>query len=190
SLKIGEDEDLKVLMDLIEDETLPRMGIKEVRNKFLFKTPLNVVISHSTPERKFMEKLVSSANAEVIYSWIKSRDTGFYSIEYSWRKGEHHKQGKFNPDFFIKIDNKIIVVETKDDELIERIKEGGDIAKEIRAENKYALEHFNRLNEQQKEQSYFFNFLTPMDFDNFFGVLRKKDFSGFISQLDSELEAE
>ncbi|MCG2790760.1 MAG: DEAD/DEAH box helicase family protein [Actinomycetia bacterium] len=190
SLKIGEDEDLKVLMDLIEDETLPRMAIKEVINKFLFKTPLNVVISHFTPERKFVEKLVSNANAEVVYSWIKSRDTGFYSIEYSWRKGEHPKQGKFNPDFFIKIDNKIIVVETKDDELIERIKEGGDIAKEIRAENKYAMEHFNRLNEQQKEQSYFFNFLTPMDFDNFFGVLRKKDFSGFISQLDSELEAE
>lgn len=190
SLKIGGDEDLKVLMDLIEDETLPRMAIKEVRNKFLFKTPLNVVISHSTPERKFMEKLVSNANAEVIDSWIKSRDTGFYSIEYSWRKGEHPKQGKFNPDFFIKIDNKLIVVETKDDELIERIKEGGDIAKEIRAENKYTLEHFNRLNEQQKEQSYFFTFLTPMDFDNFFGVLRKKDFSGFISQLDSELEAE
>lgn len=188
SLKIGEDEDLKVLMDLIEDETLPRMAIKEARNKFLFKTPLNVVISHSTPERKFVEKLVSNTNAELVDSWIKSRDTGFYSIEYSWRKGEHPKQGKFNPDFFIKIDNKIIVVETKDDELIERIKEGGDIAKEIRAENKYALEHFNRLNEKQEDQSYFFTFLTPKDFDNFFGILRGGDFSGYKSQLDTELE--
>jgi len=80
------------------------------------------------------------------------------------------------------------VVETKDDELIERIKDGGDIAKEIRAENKYALEHFNRLNEQQEEQSYFFTFLTPMDFDNFFGILRGGDFSGYKSQLDTELE--
>ncbi len=41
------------------------------------------------PERRFIEKLTSEANAKLIDGWIKSRDTGFYSIEYSWRKGEH-----------------------------------------------------------------------------------------------------
>ncbi|MCD6238876.1 MAG: hypothetical protein J7K51_06090 [Thermotogae bacterium] len=181
-------EDIAVLKELIEDETLPRMAIKEVRNKFNFKTPLNVVFTYSEPERKFVEKLI--ANSDLIDAWIKSRDTGFYSIDYSWRKGEHSKQAKFNPDFFLKINNKIIVIETKDDELIGKIKEGGDIAKENKGKYKYAIEHFNRLNELQKEQTYCFTFLTPIDFDNFFGILKKGNFTGFKSKLDVELEKE
>lgn len=186
SLNKSLEEDIAVLKELIEDETLPRMAIKEVRNKFNFKTPLNVVFTHSEPERKFVEKLI--ANADLIDAWIKSRDTGFYSIEYSWRKGEHQKQGKFNPDFFIKIKNKIIVVEIKGDELINKVKENGDIAKEMRGKYKYAIQHFNRLNNLQKDHMYFFTFLTPEDFDNFFGVLKSRKFEGFKSQLDAELE--
>lgn len=189
SLKLSESEDIAVLKELIDDETLPRMAIKEIKNKFLFKTPSNVVFAHSTPERRFIEKLRSESNAKLIDAWVKSRDTGFYSIEYSWRKGEHPKQGKFNPDFFLKIDNKIVVIEIKDDELIERVKEGGDVAKENKAKYKYAIEHFNRLDKLQEEQTYYFTFLIPKDFDNFFGVLKKGDFSGFKSQLDTELDA-
>ena len=188
SLKSSDDEDIAVLKELMEDENLPVKAIKEIKNKFLFKTPLNVVFTHSKPERKFVEKLI--LNAESIDTWVKSRDTGFYSIEYSWRKGEHPKQGKFNPDFFLKIDNKLVVVEIKDDELIEKVKESGDIAKENKAKYKYAIEHFNRLNVLQKDQKYYFTFLAPNDFDNFFGVLRSDDFSGFKSQLDIELEDE
>lgn len=188
ALKSSDDEDIAVLKELMEDENLPVKAIKEIKNKFLFKTPLNVVFTHSKPERKFVEKLI--LNAESIDTWIKSRDTGFYSIEYSWRKGEHPKQGKFNPDFFLKIDNKIVIVEIKDDELIEKVKESGDIAKENKAKYKHAIEHFNRLNVLQKDQKYYFTFLTPNDFDNFFGVLRSGDFSGFKSQLDIELEDE
>lgn len=189
SLKLSDDEDIAVLKELIDDETLPRMAIREIRNKFLFKTPLNVVFAHSKPERRFIEKLTSKSNAKLIDAWIKSKDTGFYSIEYSWRKGEHPKQGKFNPDFFLKINNKIVVIEIKDDELINKVKEGGDITKETKAKYRYAVEHFNRLNRLQKEQNYYFTFLTPSDFDNFFGVLKRGDFSGFKSQLDTELEA-
>ena len=185
SLKSSDDEDRLVLKEVLEDELLPRMATKEVANKFLFKTPLNVVFTYSTPERKFVDKLI--ANAEILDAWIKSRDTGFYSIEYSWRKGEHPKQGQFNPDFFIKIKNIIVVVETKDDELIDKIREGGDIAKENKAKYRYATEHFRRLNELQKEQIYSFTFLTPKDFDNFFELLKKSDFAGFKSQLDAEL---
>jgi len=186
SLKLSEKEDISVLNELKDDEALPRMAIKEVSNKFLFKTPLNVVFAHSIPERKFIEKLI--ANAELMDAWIKSRDTGFYSIEYSWEKGTHQKQGKFNPDFFFRNGDKIIVIEIKDDEIIKRAKEGGDEAKETRAKYKYAIEHFNRLNELQKEQTYYFTFLTPKDFDDFFGILKTGDFSGFKSELDTELE--
>ena len=180
--------DIVILKELIKDETLPRMAIKEVENKFNFKTPLNVVFTHSEPERKFVEKLI--ANSDLIDAWVKSRDTGFYSIDYSWRKGEHPKQAKFNPDFFIKVGNKIIVIEIKEDALINKIKENGDLAKETKAKYRYAIEHFRRLNDLQDEQIYYFSFLTPIDFDNFFGVLRKGKFSGFKSKLDAELEKE
>jgi len=188
SLDKSLEEDIAVLKELIEDETLPRMAIKEVRNKFNFKTPLNVVFTHAEPERKFVEKLIT--NSDLIDAWIKSRDTGFYSIDYSWRKGEHPKQGKFNPDFFMKVGNKIIVIEIKEDALINKIKENGDLAKETRAKYRHAMEHFQRLNNLQDKQVYYFGFLTPTDFDNFFGVLRKGKFSGFKSKLDAELEKE
>jgi len=80
------------------------------------------------------------------------------------------------------------VVETKDDELIDRIKEDGDLTKETIAKYKYAIQHFNKLNELQKEHNYYFTFLTPKDFDNFFELVKGGSFSGFKSQLDAELE--
>jgi hypothetical protein len=44
------------------------------------------------------------------------------------------------------------------------------------------------LNELQEVQTYYFTFLTPKDFDNFFGILKMGSFTGFKSQLDIELE--
>jgi len=49
-----------------------------------------------------------------------------------------------------------------------------NIAKETRAKYRYAIEHFQRLNDLQDEQIYYFTFLTPSDFDNFFGMLKRK----------------
>ncbi len=69
-----------------------------------------------------------------------------------------------------------------------KINEDGDLGKETRAKYRYAKEHFQRLNSLQNEQVYYFNFLTPIDFDNFFALLRKGAFSAFKSQLDAELE--
>ena len=71
-------------------------------NEFLFKTPVNLVFTNAQPERDFVEYLCKKEITEKIESWIKSRDRGFYSIEYSWRKGDHQKIGNFNPDFIIK----------------------------------------------------------------------------------------
>lgn len=39
-----------------------------------------------------------------------------------------------------------------------------------------------------KEQIYYFSFLTPVDFDNFFGMLKKNNFTEFKSKIDAELE--
>jgi len=103
-----------VLQDIIDDESLPRSASKEV-NPYCFKTPVNVVLTKQEPERKFVEAIVSSKVCEKVAAWIKSRDMGFYSVEYSWRKGEHSTQGNFNPDFFLKFGENIVVIEIKMD---------------------------------------------------------------------------
>jgi len=95
--------DAKLLKEFEEDESLPRSALIKVANKYNFKTPLNVVFGSSKPERKFIQGLTADETARAIDAWIKSLDVGFYSIEYSWRKGEHPKQGSFNPDFLSKL---------------------------------------------------------------------------------------
>ena len=185
ALQLSGKEERAVLEELRKDETLPKSANKFVSNKYRFKTPLNLVFTVSEPERRFVERLM--ANANLIDAWIKSRDTGFYSIEYSWQKGTQTRQDRFNPDFFIKKGNNIIVIEIKDDSLINKIKEGGEISVKTKSQYKSALEHFMAINYNQKEYLYHFSFLTPIDFDNFFEVLKKDRFKGFKSKLDAEL---
>jgi type III restriction enzyme len=187
ALRLSQEEDKALLAELHQDESLPKGADKLIENKYQFKTPLNIVFTVSEPERRFVERLVSNAN--LIDAWIKSRDTRFYEIEYSWQKGTQTRQDKFNPDFFIKKGNTIIVIEIKDDSLINKIKEGGEIAVKIKSQYKYAKEHFRAINAQQNEYFYHFSFLTPIDFDNFFAVLEDRRFKGFKSKLDAELEA-
>ena len=126
-----------------------------------------------------MTGLIKEENAKAIDAWIKSLDVGFYSIEYSWRKGEHPKQGSFNPDYFIKVGNDTIVVEIKMD---------NDISDENKAKLRYAREHFTRVNGLQKEQCYHFKFLSPGSYDLFFKALREKTYKDFKSELEAKLE--
>jgi len=179
SMSTGEAADVKLLKELDEDESLPRSALIEVKNKYNFKTPLNVVFASSEPERKFVRGLTAEQTAKAIDAWIKSLDVGFYSIEYSWRKGEHPKQGSFNPDFFIKKGNDIIVVEIKMD---------NDVSDENRAKLRHAKEHFGRVNELQKEQRYYFKFLSPGSFDLFFKALGNGTYKDFKSELEAKLE--
>jgi len=179
SMSLGEAVDRKLLKELEEDESLPRSAIIKVENKYNFKTPLNVALASYEPERKFMRGLTSEQTAKAIDAWIKSLDVGFYSIEYSWRKGEHPKQGSFNPDFFIKKGNDIIVVEIKMD---------NDVSDENRAKLRYAKEHFEKVNDLQKEQRYYFKFLSPESFDLFFKALSDCTYKDFKSELEAKLE--
>ena len=179
SMSTGEQADRKLLKELDEDESLPRSALIKVTNKYNFKTPLNVVFASYEPERKFIRGLTDEQMARAIDAWIKSLDVGFYSIEYSWRKGEHPKQGSFNPDFFIKKANDIIVVEIKMD---------NDVSDENKAKLRYAKEHFERVNDLQKEQVYYFKFLSPKSFDLFFKALRNGAYKDFKSELEAKLE--
>lgn len=152
---------IDILQDIVDDESLPRSASKEI-NSYCFKTPVNVVLTRQEPERKFVDMLVSPKVCKKVDAWIKSRDMGFYSIEYSWRKGEHPTQGNFNPDFFLKFGENIIVVEVKADD---------DDSDENKAKYRWAKQHFETLNEELKKnkikQRYFFHFLSPNSYAEF-----------------------
>jgi type III restriction enzyme len=179
SMILGEAGDRRLLKELEEDESLPRSALIKVPNKYNFKTPLNVALASYEPERRFIKVLTAEQTAQAIDAWIKSLDVGFYSIDYSWRKGEHPKQGSFNPDFFIKADNDIVVVEIKMD---------NDVSDENKAKLRYAREHFARVNGLQKEQRYYFKFLSPGSYDLFFKSFRERTYRDFKSELEAKLE--
>ncbi|MDI6735780.1 MAG: hypothetical protein QME42_06255 [bacterium] len=178
----------KQLQEIRNDESLPKSAERTI-NQYLFKTPVDVIFTRAEPERRFVEHLCKKESAEQIDSWIKSRDQGFYSIEYSWRKGEHPKQQTFNPDFFIKIHKDetgyIIVVEIKVD---------NDCSDENKAKLRWTKQHFIDLNKELKEagikQEYIFHFLSPNSYSEFFeylidGRLIKKEFR---SDIEDKLE--
>lgn len=180
---------LNFLQDVIDDESLPRTAVKQA-NSYDFKTPVDLVFLNATPERKFAEKLVRNENAKALDAWLKSTNQSFYTIEYSLssKSGNHTKQGRFNPDFFIKTsDDKmeyITVVEIKDDQ---------DYSDLNKAKFKWATLHFQELNNQLQEakvkQRYNFHFLSPENYDDFFEYLRNGKLTEglFTSNLDKEL---
>lgn len=165
------DKNLELINAVIEDESLPRSASLPI-NKFLFKTPINLVFTNGEPERNFIKKLCEQYNAEKIESWVKSRDMSFYSIEYTLTiGGKHTKTLSFNPDFFIKLKNgkttHYVVIE---------IKSNGDVSDENQAKLKYGLQHFKDLNEELEKQNtdekYHFHFLSPNSYDVFFEYLK------------------
>jgi len=159
-----------------------RAGSKEIANSHDFKTPCNMVIADGTPERKFISLLCERENVQIIDEWLKNSSQRFYAIEYAWKKGNTPKRGDFSPDFFIKKEHFVYVVEIKDDGEID------DPAPENQKKFEYARDHFIRLNEWLKNESinaiYQLNFLSPKDYNKFFIKLRKDEAAGFRSELD------
>ena len=140
---------------------------------------MNLVLVSHKPEREFVKHLIKEENYKKIDAWIKSRDTGFYTISYSWRKGEHPKIGEFNPDFFIKTGNNILIIETKSEI---------DISDENKGKVEYAKRHIEMLNKLQKKQKYYFWMISPQDYNNFFKLLRDGKWADFASTLEADLD--
>ena len=134
---------------------------------------MNLVFTNFEPERKFVELLCRKEHCLLLDAWIKSRDRGFYSIEYSMRQGSsnsktrRYSHSNFNPDFFIstKRDNfeYILVVEIKSD---------FDDSEENKAKYRYSKEHFKNLNNilaaNSIRKKYIFHILSPNSFSTFF----------------------
>ena len=173
------DADEKEILNFFMDE-LAGKQCRQV-NIYNFKTPLNIILVNKEPEKKFVEMLFDDQLSQKIDCWIKSRDVGFYSIQYILQRGQSPKE--FNPDFFIKSDNNIIVIETKAD---------GDVSKENYSKYVDAKRHFEHLNEEltkiNKNIKYYFNMLTPESYPDFKKAVI--DGSYFKSQFHSKLESE
>jgi type III restriction enzyme len=180
------DEQVEFFDEVVE----PGSGYKCIRvaNRHDFKTPLNAAIADSEPERKFIKGLLEPGNLRHLNAWVKSTAMGFYQIDYAWKKGEHPKRGKFSPDFFIKVGDLILVVETKDDGELREPSE------ENRKKNEYAVAHFDRVNQHLEESGsvvrYKFNFLSPKNIDRYFQWLREGHIAAFRSELDVRLAEE
>jgi len=174
-------------VEFFDEATEPGSGYKcaKITNRYDFKTPLNLAIADYENERRFINMLVQPENIQHYKGWIKSTANRFYEIDYAWKKGDHPKRGKFNPDFFIRTEKNIIVVEIKDED---DLKQPSD---ENRKKNEYALSHFERVNNYLKKNGtyagYKFNFLTPRSYNKFFQSLRQGTIENFRSELDVKL---
>lgn len=180
SLSLSEDADQRALAEILADDSpYPRSADRHIENKFAFKSPVNVVLTTHAPEREFTRRLFEPQVAEKIQSWIKSPDVGFYEIGYSWRKGDHTKQGKFNPDYFI------VLADSKD-LLVVELKADDDDSDENKAKLRFATEHFDRVNAAQKDAMYRMKFVSPESYDAFFQAIR----DGTVATYESALQAQ
>lgn len=177
------DEQIEFFDEVIEQASGYKHAL--IENRHDFKTPLNLIIADSDNERRFLNMLLDAKNIEHYDAWIKSSAMRFYEIDYSWKKGNKPKRGKFNPDFFIKTGNLILVIEIKgEEELREPLEEN-------RKKNEYAIKHFERTNAYLKKRKlllqYGFHFLTERDYNKFFQALRAGEMKDFRSELDVRL---
>jgi type III restriction enzyme len=179
SLAFSEERDQNGLLEIMSDDSpYPRSADREIDNKFWFRSPVNVVLTTHAPGREFTKRLFEPGIVEKINSWIKSPDTGFYEISYSWRKGDHTKQGKFNPDYFIAIAD-------ARDVLVIELKANDDDSDENKAKLRYATAHFERVNEAQDDAMYHMKFVSPVSYDAFFQAMK----DGTAASFESELQA-
>ena len=175
-------------IEFFDEVTEPGSGYRciHVGNYHDFKTPLAAAIADSDNERKFINMLLQPINLPHYDAWLKSTAMRFYEIDYAWKKREHPKRGKFNPDFFIKVGDLILVVEVKGDEELQEPSE------ENRKKNEYAIAHF-QANQRAPGARRAARCATsspsspPASFNKFFQSLRDGAMDGFRSELDVKI---
>ena len=150
-----------------------------------FKCPTNLLVARYKPERQFAEQLF--AHADLFDAFFKNADSGFYAFPYSFKSSlhatTHAKTENFNPDFFLKLARRQIV-------LVVEIKSDGDDDNRNKAKLRDAKEHFKQLNERLEAAGepwrYHFYFLSPADYGLFFAAIGEGRL-GFVSSLMTQL---
>lgn len=171
-----------LLDEILADDDLPRGAILPVRDLRAWRTPLDVVLVAYRPEREFLRHLLQVDAASPLTGWVKSPDSGFYSIPFTWTRNGVIQYAGFNPDWFLRIGDDTLVVETKDND---------DINDENRAKLKAAEEHFATVNRLRggAPGSYRFLFAAPDDFDALFGAIEAGEHMRFTSSLHADLRS-
>ena len=150
-----------------------------------FKCSTNLLVARYKPERQFVEHLF--AHDDLFDAFFKNADSGFYAFPYSFKSSlhatTHAKTENFNPDFFLKLAGRDIV-------LVVEIKSDGDDDNRNRAKLRDAKEHFKQLNERLEAGGmpwrYHFYFLSPADYGLFFAAIGEGRL-GFVSSLMTQL---
>jgi type III restriction enzyme len=151
-------------------------------SKANFKTPTNFIVTSSEPETKFVKHIFE--NITLFDSAIKSPDKGFYAFPYSYKPEttakSHVKSENFNPDFFIKLAGKKVV-------LVVEIKAEGDDSNKNKAKLREGKKHFVELNRKIQKVgwswTYHFFFLSPEDYPHFFNAVKDGRYENWESNL-------
>jgi type III restriction enzyme len=183
---LGKPDDAVALEKAKEMEQQVAIHLHEIDNSYLFRSPVNVVLTDHTAEREFVRGLFRQQTAEKLKSWVKAPDSGFYTIDYSYQgRSGGTKRSRFNPDFFLLLDDDtVVVVETKanDDDKPENV-----------GKLRWATAHFETVNKMLKEakesRRYAFHFLSPQDYALFFQHLHDGTLDQFTSSLQATLKA-
>jgi type III restriction enzyme len=174
------------LDSLLADESLLARAINRQHDERRWRTPVDVVITHFAPERKFLALLFSRAQECGISSWVKSPDTGFYSIPYALRQDGDTRNLSLNPDWILRVGGDVVIVETKED---------GDASPKNRAKMKGATDFVAAVNARRAAERpdekgvYRFLFLSPCDYSAFFDAIRDSALDTFVSRLGQILVA-
>ena len=170
--KALDDAECQIFQEMIDTDDY------ELAQNDTMKTPMLAIVTNYSPEKRFLNFLLKNDYENHFDSFIKSTDRGFYSVPYSYKKGTHMKYLSFNPDFFIKKMDQILVVEIKSDQ---------EDANETRAKLRDSMKHFSELNQRQSEYEYIFLMLSPQDYENFFISLKGDSIKQYHSTLMEKL---
>jgi type III restriction enzyme len=199
-----------VLDDFIQknkDRIRPLYGYKPpyAVNTSIFKSPQSLVRVSSIPEKLFVFGLIE--HARYLQSWLKSRDMGFYSIDYEYfRKGKDRVRASFNPDFFINIDLDKYIRSLKGEGIdtqqlrelqdkgfdtvikVVEIKSDDDTDETTPAKERYATEHFSLLNQKLQDGNLPADFIRDNEFSErqiyTFDLLVPSQYDGWFSNLE------
>jgi type III restriction enzyme len=172
--------DYDLLDTIIADPERKMRAVIMVTDERMWRTPVDVVIVSHGPERAFLGELFGRANACGIDDWVKSPDAGFYGVPFTVPNTT--RQATFNPDWFLRIGDWVLVVETKID---------GDLAAENRAKLRDAAEWFTGINDKLaaagSAKRYFFYFLGSSDIAPFFDAICDGSYVDFLGELQHGL---
>jgi type III restriction enzyme len=172
----------ELLDEILTDQNRRLGAVAQVTDARVWRTPVDVVIVSFGPERAFLDGLLRRPNACGIDDWIKSPDSSFYGVPYTLTRAGVTRNQTFNPDWFLRRGDEILVVETKAD---------GDASEENKAKLRGATEWFDRVNALLEAagspRRYSFCFLGQSDVDPFFDALCDGRYATFLSRLQAEL---